>query len=667
MSLLIFSHKNPDKLLVDHLGNVYKIGCNLWESGISRNFSIEDELLVKVLKYALLLHDFGKATPFFQDKLFDRDYHVEKAKHGLISAIAACSYLNKSLTAENVQPDIKNILIGICFLIVKRHHGDFDNIDDEFFIAKNTCLKEQFASVNLDFFYKLLCNYGLLPNKITFADLEEIIVICEDLSFDTKRIFNKEHYVIVNLLFSILISADKGDCILGVDLVDKNIEQKIKFDVVDIYKRDKFKNKTEISIVRDNIYLDIQNEIDKLDKEFKILSINVPTGTGKTLASFNAALKLKQKFDLKKIIYCLPFTSVIDQNMQVFENVLDNAEVPVTGEIIIKHHHLSDIKYKKNGKEEDVDKAEYLIETWNSQIIVTTFYQLLYSFFTNKNRNLKKFYNLRNSIVILDEVQSLDYKYWLLINEMFKFLSEKLNIYFVFVTATMPLIFSEEKKEIRELMPHKIDYFNKIDRIILDISLLKQNEKLNIESFCAILVDDIKSNRDKSFLIVLNTVNSSIEVLSKIKDNINDREVIYLSSCIIPKHRIERIKMIQKENKKFIVISTQLVEAGVDIDFDIVYRDFAPLDSIYQVCGRCNREGNKNKKGIVKLVSLVNKNGKNFWSFIYDAFLINETIKVFEFCENIIKESSFYNLSHNYFDILVKNGRRDDSKDLLTD
>lgn len=172
-------------------------------------------------------------------------------------------------------------------------------------------------------------------------------------------------------------------------------------------------------------------------------------------------------------------------------------------------------------------------------------------------------------------------------------------------------------------------------------------------------------------MVVLNTVKSSMELYQYVKDYLSEFNeidvdengiclvgdkinLIYLSTNILPFNRLNKINAIKKQdNKRNIVITTQLIEAGVDIDMDIVYRDFAPLDSIIQTAGRCNRSGKKDK-GIVNVISLVNENGKRYSQFVYQKLLLNTTREVLQSYSNISEKDFNLNASNQYFDLISK-------------
>jgi len=260
-------------------------------------------------------------------------------------------------------------------------------------------------------------------------------------------------------------------------------------------------------------------------------------------------------------------------------------------------------------------------------------------------------------------ITSIPHKYWKLVRETFRAMALYLNCRFIFMTATMPLIFSEEDSEIYELAKAKRKYFEEFNRISIDAERL--HSKMTIEDFKVFLADEIYRYEEDDFLIVLNTIKTSIDVFSFIKEEFEEEaEIYYLSTNIIPKERLDRIKNIKLSKNRKIIVSTQMIEAGVDIDIDRVYRDFGPMDSINQTAGRCNREWG-DKKGIVTLVNLVNENhhDKSFASYIYDSILMEETKSALK-DKVMIEEKEILQLGESYYRGLKAHGN-DESEGLL--
>ena len=318
---------------------------------------------------------------------------------------------------------------------------------------------------------------------------------------------------------------------------------------------------------------------------------------------------------------------------------------------MIKFHSVTPIEYKGF---EGYD-ARFCFENWQSKIISTTFVQLLNTIFkTGKNSIVNRFHRLANSVIILDEVQAIDEKYYKIISQFIEILSKEYNCYIILVTATMPIIL-----DTIDLVEDKERYFRALNRIVIENH---SETEVTLDEFKDIVLDDICENDDKSFLVVLNTVKSSKEVYNYIKEN-TDREIIYLSTEIYPKLRLEKIHKIKNSDKKYIVVSTQLIEAGVDIDMDIVYRDFAPLDSINQTSGRANRNG-IGEMGIVKLYKIVGENNSRLCNYIYPRYLLNITEEILE-DKDIIEEKDIYDCNLEYFSKVKKRLSNDKSDELL--
>jgi CRISPR-associated endonuclease/helicase Cas3 len=305
----------------------------------------------------------------------------------------------------------------------------------------------------------------------------------------------------------------------------------------------------------------------------------------------------------------------------------------------------------------DEEASRLLTEGWQSEFIITTFVQFFHTLISNKNRAIRKFHTLANAIIILDEVQSIPHQYWLLFHEALEVLTQLLNTRIIFVTATQPLIFDESQKgEILELATNKRAYFSQLDRVELTFS----GQPLPLQDFVDEIKERLSKETTKDFLIVLNTIKSAEYLFSKISCvPFADTECIFLSTHIIPKERLARIANIRDPKNKVrkIIVSTPLIEAGVDIDVDVVYRDIAPLDSINQVAGRCNRHDNPNRHGEVRIVALTN-NGRPLSSMIYSQFLLDKTRMLLE-GKGTIHEHEFLSLNDNYYQ-LVKELHSDD-------
>ena len=262
-------------------------------------------------------------------------------------------------------------------------------------------------------------------------------------------------------------------------------------------------------------------------------------------------------------------------------------------------------------------------------------------------------------------MQNIPIEYWSLVERVFKLLVEHLGCYVILLTATKPLIFDE--KETVNLLENNKDYFRKMDRVTLRVKNIenKQIKAISLEEF----FQEFKRLFVKlhSYLIVLNTIKSSIIFYNFLKGEVLFRELIerenlfYLSTNIIPKERSGRLKVVRerlKQGEKIVVVSTQVVEAGVDIDLDIVLRDIGPIDSIIQVAGRCNR-GMNNTKGEVYVFNLVDEHC-SYAKYVYGNthYIVSHNLlnKV------SLRESQFFDLINQYFTTITEKKNQDESK-----
>ncbi len=624
-------------------------------------------------------HDFGKATSYFQKYLFEKDEEKRttmknqpETGHSLISAVL--SFWIAKEYVKDKEDEFLQIMPFYLYLMVKKHHGNINNpipFSDE----SNELdipiehLDRQLDAIDkkeLQFLFDEINNRLSLTIKVTDIprSLNEYFVT--ELRRKEKKFFKKfhkkiEYYLIFQFLYSLLLHSDKEDAIFG--NVDNDHRVNIDDDLIERYKTLKFgKPVTKIDKIRESIFQDANSKILQINLKYKIFSLNVPTGSGKTLTCLSTALKLRTRLEKSgikpRIIYGLPFTSIIDQNYEIFDEILKNPD----SNILLKHHHLAEISYnqKDNDAEFESGQAKFMIESWESEIIVTTFFQIFHTLFSNRNRMIQKFHKLANSIILLDEVQTIPYKYWKLVRETLLKISELFNVYFILITATQPRIF--EPDEIIELVPNKSEYFAQFDRVNLDFV----SESIVLQNFIKKCKNEIE-NSDKSYLFVMNTINSSIDLFQHLTNMKLDADYFYLATNIIPKHRFEKIKNIKKSKNRKIIVSTQMIEAGVDIDIENVWRDFGPLESINQVCGRCNRNFS-DKKGNVRIFEILNENHNNtpFSKYIYGK----SALSIIETKESLgrktkISESEFLKNMDSYYQILKEKIANDESEIIL--
>jgi len=705
MSFSFKLKSHPNKLLKDHLKNV----SNLSERIVNSKHMKRKGVLSKVAFLIGASHDFAKATTFFQERLKNRGKRTEKARHSFLSSLFGYCLVKKYLYKINKLEEFW-YLPAIAWIVIKRHHGNIRNMrwaSNAEISALDKSGKEIVQKQVGDIVKNNLNEVENIYKEILRDfDIHEFIEsvknwdeLAGNIRKDAKKLCrekNIKHFFNILFFYSVLLDADKLDA-SGTETPPR-IEN-VKKVMVDNYKRNKFGlSKSRIDEVREEAYNEITGFILRLDKKKeRVLAINLPTGMGKTLTglSFSFGLKERVKKELSfspRIIYCLPFLSIIDQNSEVVEEVfkVGGKYNKVPSNLFLKHHHLADIVYKEEKDGElnpikDLNKSLLLMEGWNSEVVMTTFVQFFHSLITNKNRAARKFHNISNSILILDEIQAIPHKYWLLINKSLRHLATEFNCWIILMTATQPLIF--EEREIKHLTKNKEKYFEVFDRVEFDFDLNKNGKfnEIEFKSFKEKILKESTKNEDADLMVVLNTINSCKGLYEHLKEKLAERygldpaklingdgvcdfpdlELINLSTNVLPSFRLERINRIKNKTKRKIIITTQLIEAGVDIDVDVIYRDLAPLDCIIQTAGRCNRN-NKKQRGIVHVVLLKDGNGRNFCSYIYDPFLIGLTKELIEGFGGKVSEKDFVvKATKKYYSLVKERASEDDSRNIL--
>lgn len=390
----------------------------------------------------------------------------------------------------------------------------------------------------------------------------------------------------------------------------------------------------------------IERTADKHNKG--ICSMTAPTGIGKTLLAATWALVKREMTEKTtgippKIIVVLPYLSIIDQTAKEYRSLLEIGGQAVDGSWFLTSHSLSDRKFAPWMEE----KAEhFFIDTWRTELVITTYDQFLLSLIEPRARYQMRFHNLCDALIIMDEVQSLPCKLWQLLDAVLNSLSKTGNSQILLMSATLPPFVSNTIP----LLENHEKYFRSFSRYELHLNISK---KLHIQTFCEDLAARMGSwlTRKERVLITLNTRKCARIIFDYLKERWPEKyktvPILFISADVTPKDRLNKIGII-KNNKACVVVSTQCIEAGVDIDMGIVIRDFAPWDSIVQIAGRCNREGTRGKWIRVEIVNLVNEKGNRYSEMIYDEVALQVTRKLLE-SFSAIKEEDVLSVSDQYF------------------
>jgi CRISPR-associated endonuclease/helicase Cas3 len=648
---------HPDLPLEKHLIQVADIAIDLLQDKqvCFPKLGLKKEHLKELIKRAALFHDLGKATTYFQERLqTGKKWPNGEHQHTGLSAILAY----KPLVTYCRENDLNESIALAPLMAVQFHHSEFKKEfpNDSAMVARLKAFKKEFLT------FQPLKDTDL-THEVDLIDPIEIDYGFENL-FSDISVLSDEQKIELRLLFlfiySLLLEADKA--YLAVKNKDLYQRKPVRVDpeIIDKYKAKVFKHKkAKINTNRGKAYKEVLAGSKALDLNNHIYTLTLPTGMGKTLLAAAWAIKLRDKVQNKlgftpRIIVALPFLSIIDQTAKEYEKFLDNPDE----EMFLKIHSLSSFDF--NGYEGDT--AEFFVNIWKSQIVMTTFDQLLYALFSDKPKHLMRFHNLLNSIIIMDEVQALPPHLWHPFSTFIKYITYIGKSYLLLMSATQPRIIDAAI----EIVPSVTDnnenkgakrYFEKLSRYKL---LLKHKDIKSIDEFICEMRDRLPKMDEDKIMIVLNTRDSAKKVYENLKDVAKGREIYFLSSYVIPLERLDRVERI-KNSKRALVITTQCIEAGVDIDMDYVIRDFGPLDSIIQVAGRCNREGEKTMR-TVEIVRLYDPDSKSIFcpngeynAMVYDRLAIDATANILnKYHSNEILESQVFDLANNYFNELKR-------------
>ncbi len=325
-------------------------------------------------------------------------------------------------------------------------------------------------------------------------------------------------------------------------------------------------------------------------------SLTMPTGAGKTRTGMAFALRHALEHDLDRVIVAIPYTSIIEQNVDVYREMF--------GERNVLEHHSARVSADERGETEAELWQRLAADNWDAPVVVTTNVQFFESLFASRNSELRKLHNIAGSVVILDEVQTLPPNLLAPTLDALRTLVEEFDCTVVFSTATQPAFGHDvlggrstvrPLEDVREIVANVGLHFEAFRRVHYEVGNVGKPKQLGE------LADEIAAL--DQVLVIMNTIRDTRELVDEL-DGVPD--VLHLSTRLIGCHRREVLDEVRRRLKAGItcrLISTQVVEAGVDLDFPVVYRALGPLDSVVQAAGRCNREG-KLGEGIVHVFSV---------------------------------------------------------------
>lgn len=604
-------HSHPDKTLIQHTtGVLHKVK---WLTDL------------KMAEIAAVFHDLGKLNPNFQ-RMINGEKAVGYSNHSYLSALSFLCYCatdSESILSELGQ---KENLAGALALIA-HHHGDLPDFPQILKIEEVEKLLE-FLKQNPPFPVSEFLS-ELKSHKIfTVVDNSNKEFLCNDCQFQlTKVISNPVSFFLeTRFSFSCLINSDKSD---ASDYVSRHYELdnfcSIYGEKLSAFLQN-LPNITDLDKMRTQMRVESQTKLsDLLDSGQRLFSLTAPTGAGKTLMLLTLAGEIIKKKGDTRIIYALPFLSITEQTHSLCQQVFKGVEHFVH-RIDSKADNPVFEKLQAKAEKEPSSLKDFLAErfaedSFDYPMIITTFVRLFETLLSNKNTTLLKLPNFSGCIFLIDEIQSIPPRLYGFFVALLDVFCNRFNSYAVLSTATMPnfSLPCNSKHNLdelfcgyrppTELLPLEYFYHPLFNRYCV----MKIPEPMDIEE----LANHISMEQD-SILVILNTIADSKELFILLVKQ-KGKNVHLLNTHFIPNDRQEKIKICKKcleSNSQVILISTQLIEAGVDIDFPTVYRDISPIPSIVQSAGRCNRNNKYLKKGRVVVFDL-RKDSRSRASLIY--------------------------------------------------
>ena len=594
-----------------HINGVKEKALFHLAEGLSLGYN--DEELKEIVGLVVDFHDFGKYTSYFQNYLLRQepiDFYLKR--HAQLGGFVAYNYLEAKQE--------KKALLAL-FLIFLHHSPLIDILEISSKLGDDL---ERIINKQKE---DLLKNFPLIEKDLGIDKLQDLVFYTEEkklrkgFKYWGKKYACIQDYYLINYLFSLLIEGDKLD---ASDTVPYQLKPINRYSVDNRFGMPDKKSENLEDLTNDELRnycraVVISNlEQAEILKHY-IFTLTAPTGIGKTMTALDFSLKLKNKIKQEsgveaRIIYALPFINIIEQALNEYEKVLGEQNINILG-----HYQYADV-FGKSERKENVDGAEQgydqklmALDTWQADVVITSFVQFFETLIGNRNKLLKKFNHFANAIIILDEVQTLRLDQMPLMGAALFYLSKYLKSRIILMTATRPKIFELAQQEILnsegdhvnpiELLTNYEEVFAVFKRTSIHPLLndLKEEKENRSQEFVSAVFAE-KWSSEKSCLIVCNTVKRSIEIYDEIKNYLEENSlknpIYYLSTNIIPAHRLQRIQDIKDDIQQYkapILIATQVVEAGVDLDFDLGFRDIGPIDSIIQVAGRINRNNNSEK------------------------------------------------------------------------
>ena len=618
--------------------DLFKVFSNFEECYLKDASKETVTIFREILINTICFHDMGKINPYFQIKNMNNNINEDTwafspvgSRHSIISSVLYIDYyLDKVLSIENKEEKKKlRLILFVNAYVISKHHSSLD----EFFDFLNTFIsKENGSKDGIDVIEIFGDNY----KKVYLKEFKLSVKKAEKQSGYIKKFANNITseeavylYTYCKLMFSLLVACDYyattefmnnteitefGDIEEIEEIYDvyKNTElyKSIrKYEKEEYFKKDKdFKNEKEINILRNEMFLDSEKNLIKY-KDKNIFFLEAPTGSGKSNVSMNLSFKLiEDNSSLKKIFYVYPFNTLVEQNLNTLYKIFgQNEEVFEKVSVINSVYPIkTDINedFEDEEKYKAYSKALLNRQFLNYPLVLTTHVSLFNTMFGYSKENSFAFHQLAHSVIVLDEIQSYKNIIWSEIISFLNGFAKILEMKIIIMSATLPdleaLISSDCKDDnsVRLITDRNKFFSNSLFRERVKVNY----ELLDSEDIICELYNHVKKNakREKKILIEFIKKQSAYDFYNKLKDGFVDEddppvlELMTGDDNIIERYRIlQAINSEEAMRKGIILVATQVIEAGVDIDMDIGYKDISKLDSDEQFMGRINRSCRK--------------------------------------------------------------------------
>lgn len=656
---LFYAHCDRDngkkpELLKEHVDRCYHYFEELWEhknfKAIFENFQKElapelsDEgikLFYSLIVNVIIFHDYGKINPRFQSITMKNTLRkwpvincLDGTKHSMLSAAIYLDYFYEKIQESPLSKDEKNV-IHVFMLsnayVISRHHGNLSGFEaflGEF--QQNQQLADIFSCMNqgdfAEVYYGPFCKKGLHSVNMPMQNKRKYD------SFSEKQSLQLGLYAYIRFLFSVLVSCDyyaTSEYDNGIEMsafgTIENTEFATQYEQSERVKQIRRLNpescvddKKDINILRNRMFYEAEQTLLK-NKDTNIAFIEAPTGAGKSNLAMNCSLKLLDK-NINKIFYVYPFNTLVEQNYDTLEKIYGQTDIFKSIAVI---NSITPIplngtrKFWENLDKEENEKfyQKALLDRQflNYPFILTTHVNLFQIMFGCEREAAISFYQLAGSVVVLDEIQSYKNVLWTEIMMFLQCYSRLLNMKIIIMSATLPKLdmLTGNHEKVVNLIENPEKYFQDArfkKRVALSYELLYPDRKTEMEELYAHVLGQAQKGRKLLMEFITKT---SAEMFYHMLAE-SGREDLQIFCMTGDDNQIDRKRILMEmnmadEDKAVILVATQVVEAGIDIDMDIGYKDISKLDSEEQFIGRINR--NFKRKGVVYFFDIDNESG----------------------------------------------------------